>query len=220
MTEQEIHEEQEVEVPVSYLPEAGGVAFLELWGTVTDSATERREAFKINITARGLSPQEALDSIIDCMKYANERYHLKPYNPLAPQTPRKPVGTTPEPNVKTASAAAPAPVAKPQSPTAAVAQPAQLDNGTIRVVKVVVTPRTDGKSKVEFFAEGRRYADLSAVMTPDNLANLFGAVDEAWSPEHFQVATEYPVSFTAFWKESDKVNTAGKHYRNVVKLEA
>jgi hypothetical protein len=85
MTEQEIHEEQEVEVPVSYLPEAGGVAFLELWGTVTDSATERREAFKINITARGLSPQEALDSIIDCMKYANERYHLKPYNPLAPK---------------------------------------------------------------------------------------------------------------------------------------
>jgi hypothetical protein len=57
-------------------------------------------------------------------------------------------------------------------------------------------------------------------MTPDNLANMFGAVDEAWSPEHFQVATEYPVSFTAFWKESDKVNTAGKHYRNVVKLEA
>src|SRR5690606_27003538 len=107
----------------------------------TDSATERREAFKINVTARAETVQGAIDRIIAGMQYANEVYHLKPYNPMSPQTPNRPAPVTnqPNPNVKTNSAAAPAPVAKPQSPTAAVAQPAQLDNGTIRVVKVVVT---------------------------------------------------------------------------------
>jgi len=34
------------------------------------------------------------------------------------------------------------------------------------------------------------------------------------------VATEYPVSFNAYWRNSDKMNSAGKPYRNVVRLEA
>lgn len=202
----------ETETPVSYLPEAGGVAFMELWGTVTDSATERREAFKINVTARAETVQGAIDQIIAGMRYANEVYHLKPYNPMAPTTPQNrpaPVTNQPNPNVKTNSAAAaPAP-----------SQPVQenADNGVIQVVKIVVTPRTDGKTKVEFFGAGRKYADLSSVMTPDSLANLFGS---GWTPDHFMVATEYPVSFNAYWRNSDKMNSAGKPYRNVVRLEA
>lgn len=207
----------ETETPVSYLPEAGGVAFMELWGTVTDSATERREAFKINVTARAETVQGAIDQIIAGMRYANEVYHLKPFNPLAPQTPNRPVPapSQPNPNVKTNAAAAPAPAPAPSQPVQANA----ADNGVIQVAKVVVTPRTDGKTKVEFFGAGRKYADLSSVMTPDSLANLFGAIGE-WTPEHFMVATEYPVSFNAYWRNSDKVNSAGNPYRNVVRLEA
>lgn len=203
----------ETETPVSYLPEAGGVAFMELWGTVTDSATERREAFKINVTARAETVKGAIDRIIAGMQYANEVYHLKPYNPMAPQTPNRPAPVTnqPNPNVKTNAAAAPAPA--PSQPVQANA----ADNGVIQVAKVVVTPRTDGKSKVEFFGAGRKYADLSSVMTPDSLANLFGS---GWTPDHFMVATEYQVSFSAYWRNSDKLNSSGKPYRNVVKLEA
>ena len=206
----------ETETPVSYLPEAGGVAFMELWGTVTDSATERREAFKINVTARAETVQGAIDQIISGMRYANEKYHLKPYNPMAPQTPNRPAPVTnqPNPNV-TNSAAAPAPAPAPSQPV----QENAADNGVIQVAKVVVTPRTGGKSKVEFFGAGRKYADLSSVMTPDSLANLFGAIG-GWTPEHFMVATEYPVSFNAYWRNSDKMNSAGKPYRNVVRLEA
>lgn len=205
----------ETETPVSYLPEAGGVAFMELWGTVTDSATERREAFKINVTARAETVQGAIDQIIAGMRYANEVYHLKPYNPMAPQTPNRPAPVTnqPNPNVKTNSAAAPAPA--PSQPVQENEN--QPEGGVIRVVKVLVTPRTDGKSKVEFFGAGRKYADLSSVMTPDSLANLFGS---GWTPDHFMVATEYQVSFSAYWRNSEKMNSAGKPYRNVVRLEA
>ena len=207
----------ETETPVSYLPEAGGVAFMELWGTVTDSATERREAFKINVTARAETVQGAIDRIIAGMQYANEVYHLKPYNPMSPQTPNRPAPVTnqPNPNVKTNSAAAPAPAPAPSQPV----QENAADNGVIQVAKVVVTPRTDGKTKVEFFGAGRKYADLSSVMTPDSLANLFGAIG-GWTPEHFVVATEYQVSFSAYWRNSEKMNSAGKPYRNVVRLEA
>lgn len=207
----------ETETPVSYLPEAGGVAFMELWGTVTDSATERREAFKINVTARAETVQGAIDQIISGMRYANEKYHLKPYNPMAPQTPNRPAPVTnqPNPNVKTNSAAAPAPAPAPSQPVQENEN--QPEGGVIRVVKVLVTPRTDGKSKVEFFGAGRKYADLSSVMTPDSLANLFGS---GWTPDHFMVATEYQVSFSAYWRNSEKMNSAGKPYRNVVRLEA
>jgi len=208
---------ESIETP-SYLPEAGGVAFMELWGTVTDSATERREAFKINVTARAETVQGAIDQIIAGMRYANEVYHLKPFNPLSPQTPNRPAPVTnqPNPNV-TNSAAAPAPAPAPSQPVQENEN--QPEGGVIRVVKVLVTPRTDGKSKVEFFGAGRKYADLSSVMTPDSLANLFGAIG-GWTPEHFMVATEYPVSFNAYWRNSDKMNSAGKPYRNVVRLEA
>ena len=220
MTEEKetpIESVESVETPVSYLPEAGGVAFVELWGTVTDSATERREAFKINVTARAETVQGAIDQIIAGMRYANEVYHLKPYNPMAPQTPNRPapvVTNQPNPNV-TNSAAAPAPAPAPSQPV----QENAADNGVIQVAKVVVTPRTDGKTKVEFFGAGRKYADLSSVMTPDSLANLFGAIG-GWTPEHFVVATEYQVSFSAYWRNSEKMNSAGKPYRNVVRLEA
>ena len=221
MTEEKetpIESVESVETPVSYLPEAGGVAFVELWGTVTDSATERREAFKINVTARAETVQGAIDQIIAGMRYANEVYHLKPFNPLSPQTPNRPAPVTnqPNPNV-TNSAAAPAPAPAPSQPVQENEN--QPEGGVIRVVKVLVTPRTDGKSKVEFFGAGRKYADLSSVMTPDSLANLFGAIG-GWTPEHFMVATEYPVSFNAYWRNSDKMNSAGKPYRNVVRLEA
>jgi len=203
---------ESIETP-SYLPEAGGVAFTELWGTVTDPATERREAFKINVTARAETVQGAIDQIIAGIRYGNEVYHLKPFNPLAPQTPNRPAPVTnqPNPNVKTNSAAA--------APAPAPSQPVQenADNGVIQVVKIVVTPRTDGKSKVEYFGAGRKYADLSSVMTPDSLANLFGS---GWTPDHFMVATEYQVSFSAYWRNSEKMNSAGKPYRNVVRLEA
>lgn len=110
----------------------------------------------------------------------------------------------------------PAPVA-PQSPAA----PSSASGGmlTIRAVKMTVTPRTDGKADVKFFEQGHQYPDIYATKTPAELVTMLKTTG-AWTPQHFAAAGEYQVNFVIDYKLSEKLNTKGNPYKDIVTISA
>lgn len=184
------------------LPEAGGVAWTELYGK------KEGQVIKINLTSRGKDAYSALSDLLECLTMAKEQYKLSPVRPditQAPQTMQAPI--------------APAPTA--QAPVMQV--PAELDDephyepiqegGIIRSNSFIVTPRADGKTKVDFMAAGRKYPEISCVMTPAQLAGMFGG---GWTEDHFKAIATYNVESEIAWRPSKTLNKAGNPYKNIV----
>lgn len=120
-------------------------------------------------------------------------------------------------NVEPPAKAAPVTPAAPNAPQA----PAQPANGiqSIRIAKMSVTPRADGKADVKFFEAGHQYPDLYATRTPAELAALLKATGE-WKEDHFKAAAEYNVTMTIDYKLSDKKNSKGNPYKDIVTVSA
>ena len=87
------------------------------------------------------------------------------------------------------------------------------------IVKIDCTPVANGKSKLLFYAAGHQYADLTALMTPDQLAVLMQPTG-AWTAAHFATASIYPVNCKVEWRDSANVNKNGKPYKNIVRVLA
>ena len=201
----------------AYLPEAGGVAWVDLFGNKTDENGTVHEV-KISLTSRATTPRAALESLLDTMKVAKEIYKLNPYQNLkkapeaaAPQKAPAPAGpAAPAP----VAGAAPAPVGKPEPTYENL--PGQ-GTGEFNVVKMAIAPRADGKTKVDFFETGHKYPDISAVMNPDALAQMMQYVG-AWTPAHFQTIATYEVHYKISWRDSERMNQNGKPYKNIVSI--
>lgn len=184
------------------LPEAGGVAWTELYGQKTDEEGVVHDV-KINLTARAETATEALKALLEALKVASEEYKLRPYQVLkkAPEAPPAPAPLD----------APAAPVGKPEPTYEDVEQA----TGVFNVVKMGVTPRADGKTKLDFYEFGHKYPDISAVMSPDQLSQMLAAVG-AWTPEHFKAVASYEVNYKISWRNSERLNQNGKPYKNIV----
>ena len=207
--------DEAVQEPTNF-PEAGGIAWCELYGHKTDEDGVLHE-IKINVTSRSINTSLALRGLLETVAEAKTLYNLRPYmkNKTAP---------TAQP-----AAAQPSPVAQPVQPVvgapAPSAQPVQAPEpeyvpveggagGELVANKMTVTPRPDGKSKLEFFMAGHRWADVSAVMTPDQLAGMM-QLTGAWTPDHFKATATYDVNYRIGWRPSAKLNSNGQPYRNI-----
>lgn len=65
------------------LPEAGGVAWIDLYGTriLTDAnGGTVRKVFKISLTCRAQSPIAALDGLKEAIDHAEKKYKLFPHS--------------------------------------------------------------------------------------------------------------------------------------------
>lgn len=120
-----------------------------------------------------------------------------------------------EPPAK-AAPVAPAASNAPQSPTT---QPQPAGIQSIKIVKMSVTPRADGKSDVKFFEAGHQYPDLYATRTPAELAALLKATGD-WKEDHFKAAAEYNVMMLIDYKLSEKKNSKGNPYKDIVTISA
>lgn len=209
-------EDEPIEVP-TYLPEAGGIAWVELYGKKTDDSDGNQYEIKINLTSRALSPIEALNRLIEAISYA-QQYNLKPYStryaPKPAETPQAPASA---PTI-------PAPGAAPKAP--GIPEPTYEDvepktTGVIEAVKMTITPRADGKTKLDFYEEGHQYPDISAVMAPEQLSAMMQAVG-AWTPDHFRQIATYDrnqgIHYKISWRHSTQLNRAGNPYKNIVTI--
>lgn len=64
------------------LPEAGGVAWIDLYGTRIipgEDGKQYRKVFKISLTCRAATPIAALDGLKQAIAHAEKQYKLLPY---------------------------------------------------------------------------------------------------------------------------------------------
>ena len=106
------------------------------------------------------------------------------------------------------------------TPTPAVMgnAPASVDTGlnTLEVVKVLVTPKPDSKVELQLFGAGHQYADLYHNGTVSQVLTALGGTGLVWKQEMLTVANEFHVNFFADWRNSEKMNSKGKPYKNIV----
>ena len=194
---------------VQSLPEAGGIAWTEIWGQKTvDGLTHD---VKINLTSRAATPAEALDQLFEALLMAKEKYHMNPFYPtkaapgMAASTPA--VAAAPAAN----SPANPAPVAT----TTAPAGTAEVTNGVFNIVKMTVTPRADGKVKLDFYEANHKYPDIYSVKTPEAQVTMLANTGE-WTPAHFAQVATYEVSYKVQWRNSENKTSKGNFYKDIV----
>jgi hypothetical protein len=180
------------------LGEAGGVAWCELYGH--KEVDGQQVVVKINLTARELNASLALESLINALGVAKEKYNMVPYN----VTKRVPAPVDPFP-------VEPLPF---KEPTYEPVDGIQY----MAISKIKVVPGTDGKTQVDMYAEGHQYPDLKVKLTPAQLAGMFKATGD-WKPDHFEKVGEYGVNWSVSWKNSTNLNKNGKPYKNVVAVE-
>ena len=86
--------------------------------------------------------------------------------------------------------------------------------------RVEVTPRADGKADVKFFSAGHKFADLTMIKTPADLAAQFTAgTGASWTAQHFTAAGSYNLALRVSWVASTNLNKNGVPYKNVTKIE-
>lgn len=187
--------------------EAGGVAWCDIWGTKADNDGEPR-VVKISLTSRAANPKMALDALLDALTYAKD-LNLHPFQPMAKSAK---VETFAAPTTQAA-----APTVQAAAPMAAAAQNL-AEGGQIKATKMVVAPRTDGKTKLDFYETGRKYPEIAAVMAPEQLANMMQATGDAWEASHFTAIAEYDCNYIINWRPSKALNQNGKPYKNIVSV--
>lgn len=192
------------------LPEAGGIAWVDLYGTKTDAAGQIHEV-KINLTARGFTAIDALKDLLIAIKQTESELNLVPYRkngqaPTAQPVQSQPAQPQPQP--------APAPAR-----SEPVYENVETSVGTIAAVTMTVTPRADGKTKLDFFAEGHKYPDISCVLTPEQLVEMLKNA-APWTVEHFKAAANYQVNYKINWRNSTRTNQYGKPYKNIVSVNS
>ena len=192
------------------LPEAGGIAWCEIYGKKSDD--DGIHDVKINLTSRGFTAIEALDGLLEALKIAKEKYHLTPYMVLKQAPKFEAVSQTP-------ALAAAAPAVIPVANEPVYENVAAEGTGTFHAVKMTVTPREGGKTKLDFFEVNHKFPDISAVMAPENLVDLMKLTGE-WTVDHFMKATAFEVKYMIQWRNSDKLNSKGNPYKNIVGITA
>lgn len=186
------------------IPEARAIMFATFIGAKTGS--------HINITIRGEDPIELIDTYVGLVKYASSKYNL-----FLEEKPQLPVYTAPPPVYTVA------PLSQGVSASATVPAPPNGGNPApmpMHVAKITVTPRPDGKMRIEIFGDDRRkpynqWSDMSLFVTPTDAVKFFAPVG-SWTTQHFQSACEYMVDFWVNWEYSKKLNSKGNPYRNPI----
>jgi hypothetical protein len=147
---------------------------------------------------------------MEAAEFARDEYNLYPF----------PVKVTPLPREKSVDEAFPINTANaPQRTQSTMSESfGQEINGTLHVKTMVVTPRDDGKAKVEFFEDNHKWADIAMTMAPDQLAGKLSQTAD-WTPSHFTTPARFQVDYLIDWKNSINLNSVGNPYKNVVNIK-
>lgn len=156
----------------------------------------------IDVKASGPDTATAIDDLYKGIAHGMEKYSWTLEQANAPKAAQPATQTTTPP---------------PAEPAVSKAADAGAIN-TMLIKKVSVAPQTDGKIKICMFAEGHKYADLYMTLNLDRALDALADTGHAWSAEYLSKPAEFDMAFYADWRNSDKLNSKGNPYKNVVVL--
>lgn len=189
--------------------EAPAVIFTQLY------TPKGGQVVQFNLTIRADSGPQAIDGMIEAINYAKKRglSVIRPTGVMAPESPA--AAPTPQNNVNAHPAAQNAPAA----PVAAPAGNAAVIPGakTVIATKMTVMPKPDGKVTLEWFADGHKYADIYTTRAVDSALTLLASTG-AWTKEHLTAAQTFQVHHLITWRDSDKLNSKGNPYKDLVSI--
>jgi hypothetical protein len=174
-----------------------------------------RYGFNHQMTVRAATGKELLTRVEFMTKFLSENGRTP--KPVGQQPPATFKGEG-EPTGNGGAHLPPAPGAPP--PVPAPGAPAPVKGETFQAVKMEVTPKPDGKAELKFYAAGHRYPDLTSTQTVERLLQYLAATGDAWTAEHLATAQTFDVSYAVAWEPSEKLNSAGKPYKNLVAVKA
>jgi hypothetical protein len=207
--------------------EATGIA----WGTL-----EAQSGGRINITARSYAgPVQAIVDLGDAVAFAKTIYGMKLLGRDQPKSGQEntvpPVGNAPAiPSSAPANVPPPPPPPSsfvpsvpgvpnvPGTPAAVGEKKEFVLPNPAHVNKITVVPAADGRATVNFFLPNAQYATFYLSNRP--VGEIISTLSRtgAWTPQHFSLATEYNVNFSVVWALSEKLNSKGNPYKNIVEV--
>lgn len=109
------------------------------------------------------------------------------------------------------------PAPPPAPPTPQTPQPGPKPVQVLQCIKIKIVPRTDGKSEIHFFGQGAQYPNLKLIREIPELVEFMSPMGQgAWLDQHMRAPGEYQYPCKVQWCESDKLNSKGNPYKNVV----
>ena len=108
------------------------------------------------------------------------------------------------------------PIAKPAPKAQAAAGSSGSSKAVqeLHVIKVEITPKPDSKAEIKFFTAGHKFPDLYATRTTAQWVE-----DLNWEESIFGAAAEYSEKLLVGYTLSDKLNTAGKPYKDIAYIK-
>lgn len=183
---------------ISQSSEAPAVVFTQLY------AAKDGQVIQFNLTVRDVKPEAAIDRIMAGIAYAKEHYGLSLLRPDA---------SIPGPAKQDAATASSAPAA----PAPSNGQDYSSKQSTIHAVKMEVTPSADGKVTMKWFTAGHQYPDITTTRTEERAIELLCTTGK-WEASHLQRAQTFQVKHKIIWRESEKKNSSGKPYKDIISL--
>lgn len=179
------------------LPEAGGIAFMEL---------QSKMGAKINITGRGTTTTEALINLIEGVKFAGARWGFTPVLRGADFPARQ---STTNGNAQAQSAG----------------QQRQTNETGTDVLNFIEVEAPGKKDRTVKFGVGKfKYPFTDARIRNDGGAETIAKLFDpalGWTPEHFaQVAYYTPEQYGSLFVDWECVTKGEKKYWNVIKVHA
>lgn len=160
-----------------------------------------KSGIAIDVKASGVNTAAAIEDLYKGMAYGMETFGWKTEQ------------DAPKPATQPAAPSAPAP--HPQSIVGNM--PVQDTSiNTMEIKRVKVEPQPDGKIKVSLFADGHKWPDLYMTQKLDATLKALAQTGYEWTPEFLSKVSEYDMSFYADWRNSDKLNSKGNPYKNIV----
>lgn len=217
-------------ITVPNLGEAGGIA----WTTIIkrQKVGEKNAKIEINLTGRGATAAEALENLFNGLALALEHGYSawkaeEPTRALPKATGSPQTGNSTPKDTKSPSepetglkslpgAKKSAPAATP--PSAAPTSPSEEAGGVIHASKMSVGPRQDGKVDIKFFAASHKWADIVVVRDAEEAIAVLSVI-APFSAADLQVAAEYPVDVFVRFVYSEKKNSKGNPYKDLVDIQ-
>lgn len=186
--------------------EAPSVVFTQLYGLKSGQIVQ------FNLTVRAMTPEEAIDGILRGIKHAEEKYKL---NTVRPETGIPGPSAPADPNSRFSNAAIPGAPAAPAAPAAPSNGNGQ--NGYIHAIKLEIVPSADGKVALKWYAQGHQYPDITSVRQADKALEMLRSTGD-WTENHVKAVGTYQVRHKIAWRESEKTNSKGNHYKDITSL--
>ena len=200
--------EQEMNVALEIqkaLGEAGGVAWCELYGHKEVDGVP--VTVKINLTCRELNGALALESLINALAVAKDKYNMVPYNVLpkkAPVVAEDPFPVKEEPRYEPVRTKLP-------------------EGESFHCVKFTSVAGSEGRVQISFYTDmaGKtKFPYLKTTLATERAMAYFRGANLNITEAHLVSGQEIPCNLNVYFVYSDKLNSAGNPYKNVSAIEA